>query len=150
MAELKYAKNIITETKPLTPEMVQKRAGSPVKSTRLLWLDDEVAEGAFYTECVWLWSKSGTDAYATEVAHAHDFDEVIGFVGTNPEDPRDLGGEIELWLDDEQYILKNSCLIFIPRGLKHCPLAFRRIDRPIFFFTEGNGTMYKRTSEDKS
>jgi hypothetical protein len=70
-------------------------------------------------------------------AHTHPFDEVIAFVGTNPDDPQDLGGEIELWLEDEPYILAKSCLVFIPKGLKHCPLIVRRVDRPIFHFITG-------------
>ena len=83
----------------------------------------------------------------TEIAHSHDFDEVLGFIGTVRSDPYDLGGEIEFWLDDEQYIFNKTCLIFVPRGLKHLPLIFRRVDSPIFFFTEGNGTTYTRSSE---
>ena len=39
----------------------------------------------------------------------------------------ELGGEIELWLEDEQLIITRSCLVFIPRGMKHCPMFVRRI-----------------------
>jgi uncharacterized cupin superfamily protein len=153
MAELKYAKNIITDTKPMSPDIIQKaqamrkKSGSTVKSTRLLWMDDETAKGAFYMEYVWLWG--GRSGGSTELPHAHDFDEVLGFVGTNGDDPNDLGGEIELWLDDEKYALRSSCLVFVPKGVKHCPLMFNRIDSPILFFTIGNGGMYGRSSEDK-
>ena len=153
MAELKYAKNIIMDTKPMSPDIVKKaqamrkKTGSTVQSTRLLWLDDEIARGAPYMEYVWLWK--GRSGGSTEVPHAHDFDEVLGFVGTNREDPRDLGGEIELWLDDEKYILKNTCLVFVPKGLKHCPLQFNKIDSPILFFTIGTGGVYNRSSEEK-
>ena len=34
-------------------------------------------------------------------SHAHEFDEVVTFIGNNVEDPYDLGGEIEFWLEDE-------------------------------------------------
>ena len=153
MAGPKYAKYIITDTKPMSPEAIlkmqamRKKTGSTVKSTRLLWLDDEIAKGAFYMDYLWLWQ--GRSGGSTELPHAHDFDEVLGFVGTNRADPHDLGGEIELWLEDEKYILKSSCLVFVPRGLKHCPLQFNRIDSPIFFFTIGTAGKYGRSSEDK-
>ena len=142
MAETKYGKYIITETKPdlkfpsYRHEAAKIAAGS---QTRLIYLDDEVIKGAFYVECVWYWK--GSDKAEVE-AHTHDFDEVITFFGTNPEDPQDLCGEVELWLGDEKHILTKSCLVFVPKGLKHCPLIIRRVDRPIFHFTAGSGSMY--------
>lgn len=161
MAELKYAKNIITDTKKIPPEQMEemrrkmearmKEKGitpgkSTIESTRLLWLDDEVAKGAFYMDLLWFWS--GYQEQSMEEPHEHDFDEIIGFVGTNREDPHDLGGEVEIYLDDEKHILTKSCLVFVPRGLKHCPLKFNRIDSPICWFTIGNSSMYSRTSLD--
>ena len=74
--------------------------------------------------------------------HRHNYDEVLCMFGTNPEDPYDLGGEVEFWLEDEKNILTRSCIIFIPKGLQHCPLIYRRVDRPIFNFTTHHGKMY--------
>jgi hypothetical protein len=151
MAEKKYAKYIITEPKApnagyLKKKEDQRKSGSYTETTRMFGLDDSIAKGAFYTDCVWIWDKKGPEGVKTEIAHSHDFDEVLGFVGTIREDPRELGGEIEFWLDDEQYVFTKSCLIFVPRGLKHLPLIFRRVDHPIFFFTEGNGSAYTRAT----
>lgn len=129
MSELKYQKYILTDLK--LPENVQKRAEEYAqKATRILWLEDFVMEGAPSIICSWYWK--ATEAEGTP-AHTHDFDEVIGFIGSDPENPHDLGGEVEFWLEDEKYILKNSCLIFAPKGLRHCPLRVIRVDRPIFF-----------------
>ncbi len=154
MAELKHSNLIVTDTKELPPEVVakarerMKNTKSTVEATRLLWLDDEMVDGAtFYMECLWLWS--GSVEGTTEEPHLHDFDEIIGFAGSSRENPNDLGGEIELWLEDEQHILTKSCLVFIPAGLKHCPLIFRRIDSPIFFFTIGNKSTYGRESKEE-
>jgi hypothetical protein len=147
----RYAKNIITKTRPFPKEIMEKMKALPkevtsaLKATRLLWLDDEVAKGAFYMEGVWVWG--GSQKVSMEEPHIHDFDEIIGFIGTNRKDPHDLGGEVELWLDDEKHMLKKSCFVFIPKGLKHCPLLFRRIDSPIFWFTIGNASMYTRESK---
>ena len=60
--------------------------------------------------------------------------ETIGFFGTDRNDTLDLGGEIEFWLEDERYLLTRSCIIYVPSGMKHCPIKFLRIDRPIFHF----------------
>lgn len=153
MSELKYAKYVITEdlSKPPPAQFrqrieEQRQAGDYVESTHMLSLNDSIAEGAFYFDCVWLWHKHGARGVQTEIAHTHDFDEILGFMGSRRESPRELNAEIEFWLEDEQYIITQSCLIFVPRGLPHLPLIFHRIDSPVFFFTGGNGSSYGRTS----
>ena len=138
----KYEKYIITKPKSdLTlPEFRRERGDIATgMKTPLIYLDDDVLKGAFYVECVWFWK--GSDKSEVD-AHTHPFDEVITFFGTNPDDPGDLCGEVEMWLEDEQYILDKSVLIFVPKGLKHCPLIIRRVNRPIFHFTAGPAAKY--------
>ena len=137
MAQLKCDKYILTEIK--IPDELQKTAAEYAKrATRVLWLDDKVIEGAFHVNCSWYWKATEDCA----PAHTHDFDEVIGFFGSDPQNPHDLGAEVEIWLEDEKYILTKSCLVFVPTGMKHCPLLLRKIDRPIFHFTIGTGGKY--------
>jgi hypothetical protein len=52
---------------------------------------------------------------------------------------------MELWLDNEKYILNNTCLVFVPRGLKHCPMIARKVDRPFIHFTAGNQSLYQKS-----
>jgi len=65
----------------------------------------------------------------------HNTDEIYMLIGTNPENPHDLGGEIEVWLgegkDAEKFVITESICIYIPAGLVHMPVYFRRVDRPI-------------------
>ena len=82
--------------------------------------------------------------------HTHDYDEVIAFFGTDLNNPYDLGAEVELWLGDEQHIINKTSLVFIPAGLKHAPLIFRRVDQPIFHFTTGTGTSFFCSSARRS
>jgi hypothetical protein len=148
--EQKYSKYIITEPKPIHPEFeakykAQKQEGkSKIKSTHLLSLDGEIVKDMFYIDCVWLWRGYSEDK--VEDSHFHNFDEVIGFIGSNREDPQDLGGEITIWLDNEKHVLNKTCLIFVPAGASHCPIIFNRIDKPIFFVTMSPSAKYTRTS----
>lgn len=125
MNELKYTKYVITESEPNHPEFNFMR-------TRILFSSNEIIPGALCVNCAWYWK--GSDKVLTK-AHTHDCDEMIAFIGTNPADPHDLGGEIEMWLGDEKYLLNKSTLVFAPQGLVHCPLIIRRVDKPIFHFT---------------
>jgi hypothetical protein len=91
--------------------------------------------GAFYLTCGLALMK---DEIPKSKPHNHDFDEYLVFLGTNQEDPQDLGGEVELWMEDEKYIITKSTAVFIPRGIYHCPLLFNRIDRPFQVIRVGN------------
>jgi len=138
MAELKYQKYILTDLK-LPAETQERAAEYNKRATRILWLEDWVIKGAPSIITSWYWK-------ATEIegtpSHKHDFDEVLGFFGNDPQNPHDLGGEVEFWLEDEKYIIKNSCLIFIPKGLRHCPLRVVKVDRPIFFLAVSTTSEY--------
>ena len=93
MDETKYGKYIITERKKEVklPEYRRGSMEAPAQmATLMAYLDNEVIKGAFYTECVWFWQ--GSDVVGVDT-HEHDYDEVVGFFGTNPEDVKDLGGE---------------------------------------------------------
>jgi len=35
-------------------------------------------------------------------------------------------------------------MVFVPKGLQHCPMHIRRADRPIFHLSTGSSTDYKR------
>jgi len=151
MAESKYGKNIVTEDfmPPQPPEAVklledQKKAGNTIDRTLMFGIQDSIVKGSFFAGCEWLWELTGKGPVNIELAHSHDCDEIIGLVGSRRENPRDLGGEVEFWIEDEKHILTRSCYIFIPRGTKHCPLIFRRIDSPIFLFESANSTVYEK------
>jgi hypothetical protein len=141
-----YQKYIITDYagRPAITDADRERepmlAALPQISIPLTYLDKNKIEGGLYAECMWF--HKGSDA--TMEAHSHDWDEIIGFYGSNPEDYHDLGGQIELWLGDEKHILTKSCMVFIPKGLKHCPLIFRKVERPIFHWAVGLSSTYNR------
>jgi hypothetical protein len=140
MSKTKYGKYIITAPKANFWDEEGTKKDGPDVITPVTYLDDKVLEGAFYVECNWFWKANKF----SPPTHTHDFDEVLAFLGTNPEDPHDLCGEVELWLDGEKHILTKSCLVFIPRGLKHCPMLVRRADRPIFHFSTGTSGKYAK------
>jgi quercetin dioxygenase-like cupin family protein len=143
MAELKNSKYILTEFKKPLRDMPKHRAKSKFEGSgydkHILYLDSEIIEGAFYLECVWFTGDSG--GYFVE-KHAHSYDEVITFFGSDADDPYNLNGEVEIWLEDEKYLLTKSCIIFVPKGLVHCPLSINRVDKPIFHFSCGTNKSY--------
>ena len=152
MPKTKYGKYIINELIQPAEEPAWNppvSAASKGKGGRVLYLDSKIVPGAFYMECVWIMPRPPLSPVEIEAAkrrgpgsHSHDYDEVIAFFGTNHDDPYDLGAEVELWLGDEKHIVTKTSLVFIPAGLKHCPLIFLRVDRPVFHYTTRPGKMY--------
>jgi hypothetical protein len=131
MTESKYGKYVVTEL--IIPEEKKKIAEAYSKyATRILWMDENVVEGGFHMNTAWYLKAAAT---LEDRPHAHENDEIIGFFGNDPDHPHDLGGEIEMWLEDEKHIITKSALLFVPAGMKHCPLILKRVDRPIFHFT---------------
>jgi hypothetical protein len=70
------------------------------------------------------------------------FDEMNLFIGTNTQDPTDLGGEVEFWLGEgekaEKFLITKSSCVFVPAGLVHLPIYFRKVDRPFIFLVVVN------------
>jgi hypothetical protein len=53
--------------------------------------------------------------------HAHKDAEILMHLGTNPDDPTDLGAEVELYMGKEmgKHVITRSCVVYIPLGLVH-------------------------------
>ena len=114
------------------------KEGTGPSFNHLFELNNSIIEGAFHIHCAWISPGPNPGVYEAHV-HPED-DELIGIIGMNPDAPRDLRAEAELWMDDEKYIIRKSFLAFIPKGLQHCPLTVRDVKRPIFHFDIQNTT----------
>ena len=65
--------------------------------------------------------------------HSHNFPEMLCFIGGNPEDITDFGAEIEFTLGDEKHTITTPAVVSIPSGLQHCPIVFKKVDKPLIF-----------------
>ncbi|NLO47948.1 MAG: hypothetical protein GX111_06480 [Clostridiales bacterium] len=136
-----YAKYFIQELKepadmgtPEFRELYNKFA------KRVLWMDSDVCQGAFQMNTAWYFSVPERDPIFTE--HVHDYDELIGFYGSNPDDPYDLGGVIEFSVNGEARRLTRSTMIFLPGGASHNPMRILEVNRPIFHFSIVTNKIY--------
>lgn len=84
--------------------------------------------------------------------HAHDFDQFLLFVGGDIKNMVDLGGEVELTLGEkggklEKFVFTTATAVYIPAGLLHCPLNFKKVNnpnKPILFHDLFFAPEYKR------
>jgi len=134
-----YAGNAVYKYAPVDGKMPTAPEGF---LTLLLWIDGKKLAGAPYTEAVWFNQRNETGP----AEHDHDFDEIIAFFGSDPDNPDDLGGEIEFMIEGEKFTFTKSCLVYVPRGVDHSPIMVPKHSRPILHFSGGNGGDYKRSS----
>ncbi|MDR3364907.1 MAG: hypothetical protein LBS91_08205 [Clostridiales Family XIII bacterium] len=99
----------------------------------LLWLDGAKLKGAPYMESVWFCTTKERE----EDAHDHDFDEFLACVGSDPERPGELGAEMHFFVEDEEFVMDKSFLLFLPKGVRHCPMFVTKMERPFLHFTGG-------------
>ncbi|MCJ7605586.1 MAG: hypothetical protein MUO19_06085 [Dehalococcoidales bacterium] len=94
------------------------------------------------------WRFQIPDPDPVEWTHTHDFDEVLCFIGTNPEKPHDLGAEIVFTIGDEEHSFNTTTTIYIPEGLAHCPFIHKRVDRPFILAVFTLSGRYPTAEED--
>jgi hypothetical protein len=78
---------------------------------------------------------TGTGAWHEHDPHVHPNDEALVFVGLDPEKPDYLGAEIEFRFGEEQevHVFDTPSVVIAPKGLVHCPLITRKVDKPYAF-----------------
>ena len=149
--EGKYGKYIMQELvlpeEKATPEAVAAYEANGRK--RIHWLDGDNMPGCWQLNSSWYLETDKAakpdDPNKELKTHVHDVDEILCFTGSDPENPYDLGGVLELIIGDERHVLTKSTLIFIPAGLPHSEPCLVKVTRPIFHFS----TVLSKTYEAK-
>ncbi|HTY82453.1 MAG TPA: hypothetical protein VMB24_06685 [Dehalococcoidales bacterium] len=136
MAGTKYLNRIITETGEKAPPPIPG-----VKSTHVLKVDKTRIKDFFSVDCTWYWS--ARDNSTIREAGVSKLNQVIGFVGLNPEDPHDLTGELTVWIDGEKQVINRSCLIFVPARMKFGPVQINTLKGQFFYASVAPNDNYK-------
>jgi len=98
---------------------------------RIMYIDSNIFPGAFQMNTVWYHSPLPPEGPGE---HTHDFPELLGFYSSDPNNPDDLGAEVEFTIEGEKHLITKNTMIFIPAGVKHLPMALKNIRRPILHF----------------
>ena len=128
MAESQYEKYLVR--KPLR-EVGAKRK-TPIKgrgSPAYTYMSNDLVPGCnMYIEFGWIWDMPEPNTFLSE--HTHDYDEIVMHIGSDHNNPEDLGAEMEFVVGGEPLVFDTTTALYIPKGLKHGPLTWKRVDRP--------------------
>lgn len=123
-----YEKYVLKEPKMNLP---------PKKPTQLLTMGlfEEATSGIQKFDCNFNFAYVLEPHVLGDPPHKHDCDELLFFMSNDPDNPDDLGGEVEIALgeDWEKHVITTSTIICLPKGVQHCPLYVKRVDRPFYF-----------------
>jgi hypothetical protein len=88
--------------------------------------------------------KSPDMAIVGHPPHIHKSAEILMLIGTDPENPTDLGAEVELQMgpEREKHVMTKSTVVYIPPNMIHCPYIIKRTDRPWIFVEINQGPVH--------
>jgi hypothetical protein len=107
----------------------------PGNADQLVWLFGDNLEGmavnftwGYYTDAG-IWHRGGE-------AHTHPEEEILVFVGLDPDDINLLGAELEIGMGKnyERHTFNKPTVAICPQGFPHLPLITRWVDKPYGFF----------------
>jgi hypothetical protein len=134
MAETKYGKYFTTY------EGEQNFPLGPIISR----LDDTVVKGSYFYFIHWVLPNPDFIMPVGHPPHIHKDAELLMHIGTNPDDPTDLGAEVELFMGPEleRHVITKSTVVYIPPNFIHCPWRPLRTDRPWIFIEVNQGPLH--------
>lgn len=127
MAETKYGEYIKRE--PVRVPTPRKRASIPgVIVNADLW-------SGLAVNCNFAFLCVSEPYLMPDPPHSHDFDEFLFFIGGNPMDAKDFGAVVEISLGEEweKHIIDTTSIVYLPKGLVHCPINVKKVDKPFWF-----------------
>ncbi|MFC1946363.1 hypothetical protein ACFLXY_00430 [Chloroflexota bacterium] len=80
-----------------------------------------------YIEFGWIWGE--VEPSIGEMRH-EQYDEIVIHIGSDYENPEGLGADMDFGLGGELFTMDSGFGVFIPKGLRHGPLNFRKCTKP--------------------
>ncbi|MFC1900149.1 hypothetical protein ACFLYN_01000 [Chloroflexota bacterium] len=144
MAESKYGKYFIEYDPTLYPD--ERR---PVMAR----MQDSVAKGSNFYLIHWMMpflgaSPIGDYPMAGHPPHIHKDAELLFHIGTDPNDPMDLGAEVEMYMGPEleRHVISRTTCIYIPPNCIHAPWKPLTTTRPWIFIEVNQGPSHTEKS----
>ena len=81
----------------------------------------------YYIEFGWIYGIPKPDI--SEMLH-QKYEELVLHIGGDPQNPKELGADMQFGLGGEIHSFNSTFATFIPRGLRHGPLVWKEVRKP--------------------
>lgn len=140
MAQSKWEKCIVRDKDIIHPDP-SLYAGGNAPIRLLEGSMGSIPEAMSIVEYKWIKEDQSSGTTPAKGPHEHEFPEMFVYIGLDPNNPDDLGGEVEFWIgdgDDTEVLKTNTTsLIYVPPHVLHMPVFFKNIKRPFIFVAFG-------------
>jgi hypothetical protein len=123
--DIDYEKYLVRNPAHLGGTDVTEALKSPAK---IYMSNDLVPECNVYIDFGWVYELPDPNPPIPD--HSHDYEEIVLLIGGDPNNPEDLGAELEFRIEDQPLTFNTTTAIYVPKGIKHGPLTWKKIDRP--------------------
>ncbi len=116
------------------------------------FLDGKTFEGCNGYMVFWIGPKSygpyddGTQTWGkiSHGPHMHKYPELMMHLGTDPDNPMDLGAEVEMCVgpEKEKHIITQSTIVYLPPHFAHSPWTIKKVTRPFLLVTVNQSTVH--------
>lgn len=106
-------------------------AGGGVKgrqSPTMTFMSEKQTGAPYYIELGWIYDIPDPNPHIME--HVHEYDEIVLHWGGDYKRPQVLGGEIEFYIGGQPITFNTTTGIFIPAGVPHGPLTWKKFEFP--------------------
>ncbi len=112
------------------------------------FLDGKTFEGCNVYQVFWVGGKPygpyGTEAWGEiyHGPHQHKNPDVYMYLGTDPDNPMELGAEIEICVgpEMEKHIITRSTIVYMATNFPHFPWRILKVTRPFIIVTAFQST----------
>ena len=123
--DIDYEKYLVRHPAILEGTDVTEAIKSPAK---IYMSSDLIPESNVYIDFGWI--PDFPDPNPPIPDHLHDYEEVVLLIGGNPNNPEDLGAELEFCVGDQPLTFDTTVACYLPKSIKHGPLTWKKYDRP--------------------
>lgn len=95
----------------------------------MTYMSNDLVDGCDkYIDVSWIYDIPEPNPHRAE--HVHGYDKIVFFVGADPFNLEELGGEIEYYLGGQAIHLNTTSALYIKKGVKHGPVIWKGFKRP--------------------
>ena len=135
MREKKYEKNFMREPfgKVMHGPGIKVPPGTPIDKPYWIGIGQEEPEAWGFPLSMVLRPIWQPRVMFEKGPHSHHVGEILYFIGGDPMNFKEFGAECELLIEGEKYFINSTTFVYIPPEVPHCPLYFKKVDKPIMF-----------------
>ena len=142
MAELKYGKYVLQNAIRTELDLPKREQYPFVHIEKEQWKDMDV-------NCNFACSCVHSPYVMPDLPHSHPFGEFLYFIGSDPDNPEDLGAVVEIGIGEEwqKLTFDKTAVLYFRTGLQHAPVYVKKVDRPFYFGHVMQSSSYAKADE---